>query len=511
MDTLHAGAEDYRLLFDVTPLPLLVYDLETFTILNVNQAAIEAYGYTREEFLGLPLAALMGSAELAACQAAAQSLPSPTEKTRGRHRRKNGASFDVEMSSYPVQFGTRPARLQIVVDVTARVQREQQLEAHLHRYQELAEHANDAIYLRDLHGRLIWMNAAGRQFLGYTPDEIQHLEVSRLLLPEDLPYLEQMTKRRLAGEEVKSIYEVHVVTKSGRVLPVEISSSLMYQQGQPVAVLGIARSLTERKQLEEQLAQAQKMDAVGRLAGGIAHDFNNRLTAIQGFTDLLLKRIDKDDPQHYYLEQIKLASERAAELTRQLLNFSRKQPLHPKILNLNDVVSHWANLVRVLLGENIALHLILGAEIGLVKVDPGQMEHVMMNLALNAGDAMPNGGDFTIETTDIEISELQAQFHPAIPPGEYVRLLIKDNGCGMSDATMTHLFEPFFTTKERGKGTGLGLFTAYGIIKQSGGFIEVKSVLGEGTTFQIYLPVIHKTIPTNSSSDANDNASAATA
>jgi PAS domain S-box-containing protein len=510
METLHAGTEDYRLLFDVTPLPLLVYDLETLTILNVNQAALETYGYTRDEFLGLPLVTLLDGEELASNHAAALNLP-PTEKIRGQHRRKNGESFAVETSDYPAQLGGRSARLKMVVDVTARVQREEQLEAHLQRYREMAEHANDAIYLRDLQGRLTWMNAAGRQFLGYSQEEIQHLEVSQLVLPEDLRHLEQMVKRRLAGEETKHTYEVQIVTKSGRVLPVEISSSLIYQDGQPIGVMGIARSLTERKQLEEQLRQAQKMEAVGRLAGGIAHDFNNRLTAIQGFTDLLLKRSNKDEQQHYYLEQIKQASERAAELTHQLLTFSHKQALHPKILNLNDVVSHGANLVRVLLGENIALHLILGADIGLVKVDPGQLEHVMMNLALNAGDAMPNGGNFTIETTDIEISELQAQFHPAIPPGEYVRLLIKDTGCGMSEATLTHLFEPFFTTKERGKGTGLGLFTAYGIIKQSGGFIEVKSVLGEGTTFQIYLPVIRKTIPINSLLEANDNASAATA
>jgi PAS domain S-box-containing protein len=369
MDTLHAGMEDYRLLFDVAPLPLLVYDLKTFTILNVNQSAIETFGYTREEF--------------------------------------------------------------------------------------------------------------------------QPLNLTHLLMPEDLQQLRQTTRHRLAGGAPQSTIEVQAVTKGGHIVPVEISFSLMYQEVRPLGVLCLSHNLAARKQLEEKWARAQKMDAMGRLAGGIAHDFNNRLTAIQGFADLLLKRTDKDDAQHYYLEQIKLASECAAELARQLLTFSRKQMLHPKILNLNDVVSHWANLMRVLLGENIALHLILGADIGLVKIDPGQLEHVMINLALNAGDAMPSGGNLTIETTDIEISELQAQYHPTIPPGEYVRLLIKDNGCGMSEETMAHLYEPFFTTKERDKGTGLGLFTAYGIIKQNGGFIEVKSAVGEGTTFQIYLPVVN--------------------
>lgn len=264
----------------------------------------------------------------------------------------------------------------------------------------------------------------------------------------------------------------------------------MFQDGQAIGVQGIARILTERKRVEEQLRQAQKMEAVGRLAGGIAHDFNNRLTAIQGFTDLLLKRAESDDLQRYYLEQIKLASERAAELTRQLLTFSRNQMHNPKILHLNEVVMDWGSLVRVMLGENIAVHLILGSDIGMVRADPAQLEHVIMNLALNAADAMPDGGAFTIETTDLEVSELQAKFNSAIPQGEYVRLLIRDTGSGMSESTLAHLFEPFFTTKERGKGTGLGLFTAYGIIRQTGGFIEVKSAQGEGTTFLIYLPVV---------------------
>jgi two-component system, cell cycle sensor histidine kinase and response regulator CckA len=487
MTTLHEGAEDYRQLFEVTPLPMIVYDTETCAILSVNRAATETYGYSSTEFLALTMKDLLCTEDFARFQVTALT---PLSKTLWRHRKKNGDHFDVESSGYPVQFNSRQARLKIVVDITEQLRRETQLQASERQYRELYEQANDAIYTHDLQGNLTSMNEAGLRFLGFAPEELIGRNMAQLLPPEDFARAQEMIHRKLAGEVTYSVYEVCVITKDGRLLPAELSTTLIYQDGQPLGVQGIARVLTERKRVEEQLRQAQKMEAVGRLAGGIAHDFNNRLTAIQGFTDLLLKRADKESQQHYYLEQIKIASERAAELTRQLLTFSRKQVLHPKILNLNEVVSDWGNLVRVLLGENIAVHLILGSDIGLVKADPGQLEHVMMNLALNACDAMPGGGDFTIETTDLEISELQARFNPSIPPGEYVRLLIRDNGIGMDEETRSHLFEPFFTTKERGKGTGLGLFTAYGIIKQSGGFIETKSAPNEGTTFLIYLPVV---------------------
>ncbi len=491
MNTLLEGEEDYRLLFEVTPSPLIVYASASGAILSVNRAATETYGYSRHEFRALTIEALLSAEDFVRFNATTLAHPqTPLPKALWRHRKKNGDFFDVELSGYPVRFESQLAHLKIIVDVTERLRRENQLQESERQYRELYEKANDAIYTHDLQGNLTSMNEAGLHFLGFSHEELIGMNMAQLLPPEDFARAEEMIRRKFVGELKNSVYEVRVITKDGHLIPVELSSILMSQDSRPIGVQGIARVLTERKRVEEQLRQAQKMEAVGRLAGGIAHDFNNRLTAIQGFTDLLLKRADKDEQQHYYLEQIKIASERAAELTRQLLTFSRKQMLHPKILNLNEAVSDWGNLVRVLLGENIAVHLILGSDIGLVKADPGQLEHVMMNLALNACDAMPGGGNFTIETTDLEISELQARFNPAIPPGEYVRVLIRDNGCGMNEATLSQLFEPFFTTKERGKGTGLGLFTAYGIIKQNGGFIEVKSGVGEGTTFCIYLPVV---------------------
>ncbi len=491
MNAIPEGEPYYRLLFDVTPLPVFVFDLESHGILDVNQAALETYGYTRAEFLTLTIADLLTPADFAYLKERLAAQPTiHREKEIWQHIKKNGTLFTVEINAHTVNLGERRVRLLLANDISERLRQEQRLEANERQYRELYEKATDTIYTHDLQGNLTSMNEAGLHILGFSHEELAGLNMAVLLPPEDFVRATEMIRQKFAGDLQNSVYEVRVITRDGRHLPVELNTTLMWKDGQPIGVQGIARILTERKQVEEQLRQAQKMEAVGRLVGGIAHDFNNRLTAIQGFTDLLLKRKGEHEQQVYYLEQLKIASERAAELTRQLLNFSRKQLLHPKILNLNEVVSDWGNLVRVLLGEKIAVHLILGSDIGLIQADPAQLEHLMMNLALNACDAMPSGGDFTIETTDLEISELQAQFNPAIPPGEYVRLLIKDTGCGMSEETRSRLFEPFFTTKERGKGTGLGLFTAYGIIKQSGGAIEVKSTLGEGTTFLIYLPIV---------------------
>ncbi|HEX4950927.1 MAG TPA: PAS domain S-box protein [Blastocatellia bacterium] len=486
------AAETYhRLLFEHSPLPAFVFDRTTLEFLDVNETAVRNYGYSRAEFLQMTLKDIRPAEDVPALlKLLVQPARAVKLRETWRHRKKDGSIIEVEINTFPIVYNGHPATVATAQDVTIQRQLTQKLQESERRYRELFEKATDAIYTHDLSGRLTSMNEVGIRLLGYSQEELIGMNITQLLSPDDHDHATEIIRRKLAGEMQNSVYEMLAVTKDGQQWPVELSTTLMYQNDEPVGVQGIARVLTERKRVEEQLRQAQKMEAVGRLAGGIAHDFNNRLTAIQGFTDLLHKRVGPHEQSYYYLEQIKLASERAAELTRQLLTFSRKQVLHPKILNLNEVVSHWGNLVRVLLGENVALHLILGSDIGLVKVDPGQMEHVMMNLALNAGDAMPSGGDFTIETTDLEISELQAKFNPMIPPGQYVRLLIKDNGCGMTEETKSHLFEPFFTTKERGKGTGLGLFTVYGIIKQSGGFIEVKSAPQEGTTFLIYLPVV---------------------
>jgi two-component system cell cycle sensor histidine kinase/response regulator CckA len=251
---------------------------------------------------------------------------------------------------------------------------------------------------------------------------------------------------------------------------------------------GIAEDVTVRKSLELQLVQAQKMEAVGRLAGGVAHDFNNLLTAINGYSEIGLQRLNERDPVYQDITEILKAGERAAGLTRQLLAFSRKQVLQPRVIDLNTSVSDIERLLKRLIGEDIELVTSLGKDLGSVKADPGQVEQVLVNLAVNARDAMPNGGRLVLETANVELDDTCTQDYRDLRPGAYVMMAVTDNGTGMTDSVKDHLFEPFFTTKEPGKGTGLGLATVHGIVTQSGGYIGIKSELGRGTTFKVYLP-----------------------
>ena len=257
--------------------------------------------------------------------------------------------------------------------------------------------------------------------------------------------------------------------------------------GSPM-VLKLGMDITERKALEAQLLQAQKMEAIGRLAGGVAHDFNNLLMAIMGYGELIRSSLIKDDPLYKYSEDILKATERAASLTQQLLAFSRRQVMQPQVLNLNRVVADLEKMLRRLIGEHIDLDIVAGPDLGAVKADPGQIEQIIMNLAVNARDAMPTGGRLTLETANIDFAASHKCRFGNIPPGRYVRLAVSDTGSGMDAETLDHIFEPFFTTKEVGKGTGLGLPMVYGIVKQNGGCIDVESRPGQGTTFKIYLP-----------------------
>ena len=352
-------------------------------------------------------------------------------------------------------------------------------------YRELFENANEIIYACDLAGNFTSLNNMGEQTTGYSRAEILTMNLTHLVAPK----YRLLVQRMLAdGRRGTTTCEFEICTKDGRTVRLEGSMRLIYHQEQAVGIQGIARDITERRLLEQQLRQAQKMEAVGRLAGGVAHDFNNLLTVITGYSDILLLRLHDNDEFRENLAEIRKAGEQAAALTRQLLAFSSSQELQPQVLDLNVVVADNAKMLRRLIGEDIEIVTVLDPALGSIKADPMQMEQILLNLAVNARDAMPYGGRLAIETANISLDADDTRRPVSMSPGPYVLLTVSDTGCGMDAETQSHIFEPFFTTKEPGKGTGLGLSTIYGIVQQSGGAIWVASELGQGTTVKIYLP-----------------------
>ena len=302
--------------------------------------------------------------------------------------------------------------------------------------------------------------------------------------PDDVATGDDAFGELVQGERDSYRREAIFVTKSGSTVVAHLATALVRDaDGKPAYLIGMAEDVTEQRQLEEQLRQSQKLEAIGRLAGGVAHDFNNMLTAIGGYTALALEHAQSGSALHGDLEEIRKATDRATLLTRQLLAFSRKQVLMPELLNLNGVVLELESMLRPLIGEDVELTTQLDPALGPIEADPGQLHQVVMNLVVNARDAMPDGGAITIVTANAEIAENE----DAIEPGRYVTLTVRDNGQGIDEPTLRQIFEPFFTTKDAGKGTGLGLATVYGIVKQSGGYVAVDSELGVGSAFTIYL------------------------
>ena len=333
--------------------------------------------------------------------------------------------------------------------------------------------------------KFIRANQAALELYGYSREEFENMTILEIR-PESQRQLVVEHLRGLEANQEEHEFWLHQ-TKGGRVFEVEIISHELTYAGKRVRLV-VAQDISERRQLELQLRQAQKMEAVGRLAGGVAHDFNNLLMVIKGHTELLLNVLPPAEQIARKIEQIDRSADRATALTRQLLAFSRRQVLQPQIINLNSIVHEMGKLLPRLIGEDLELLIRTDDHLGTVRADASQMEQVIMNLAVNARDAMPNGGKLVIETANLDLEPSYTSMHPLMKPGPYIRLAVTDNGTGMDAETQSHIFEPFFTTKDKGKGTGLGLATVYGIVKQSGGFIWVYSELGKGTSFKIYLP-----------------------
>jgi PAS domain S-box-containing protein len=364
------------------------------------------------------------------------------------------------------------------------------------RFRTIFEQAAVGMAQSSLDGRFIRLNQRFCEIMGYSRQELLHLTYREITHPDDLARDEQRVAQLLRGELSRYAVEKRYLRKDGGVVWANLTLSLLYSaSGDPVHFVVVVEDITgqkraeeERRNLERQLLQAQKMESVGRLAGGVAHDFNNHLTVIDGYCAMLLDEMGPDDPLREPVEEILLAGNRAAALTQQLSAFSRKQMSEPRVISLNDVVADSGKMLSRLIGGDIEIVTHLDPGLGSVVVDPSQMNQVLMNLAINARDAMPDGGRIIMETSNTDLDEGYAAQHAGVEPGPYVLLSITDTGAGMTQEVMQHIFEPFFTTKGVGVGTGLGLSTVYGIVKQAGGWIWVYSEPGKGSTFKLYLP-----------------------
>jgi two-component system cell cycle sensor histidine kinase/response regulator CckA len=362
------------------------------------------------------------------------------------------------------------------------------------KYRLVFEEAANIIILLDKKTHVADCNIQIRNMLGYEPAKIINSPIEEIIHPDYREQTRDCLQETLAGDNSKTI-ECKMINMDGKPVNVRINSSrLKDKNGQTAGVICIVENITERKRLEEQLLMSQKMEAVGRLAGGIAHDFNNMLTAIIGYSEIALRAHNRDDVISSYINEIRNAGERASSLTQQLLAFSRKQVMQPKILLINNLIGNLEKMIGRLIGEDIELKLNLNPEAGRIKADPGQIEQVIMNLAINARDALLFGGKLIIETDNVDLNEEYGQGYFEFKKGAYVMIAVTDNGAGMDKETVSHIFEPFFTTKDKNKGTGLGLSTVYGIVKQSGGYIWVYSEKGKGTSFKVYFPRIEESV-----------------
>jgi len=360
------------------------------------------------------------------------------------------------------------------------------------RFRGLLEHVQLAAAIFDIYGNFAFVNDYALAITGWTREELMGRHGAKLLPPDERERIRQLAGTLLqTGEPSHWFAETPILTKDGKLRRLQVNSVVLRDSaGKVAAVASLGADVTEHRALQEQYLQSQKLESLGTLAGGVAHDFNNLLTVINGYSDILLRSLDEQDTARPEIDEIRKAGARAAELTQQLLAFSRRQIAQPRAMDLNRMIEESDSMFRTLLGEDIEVLVNLGKPLGRVLADPGQMHRVIMNLLANARDAMPAGGKLIIETMNVDISKGDLAERPELTPGRCVLLIVRDTGIGMDEPTRVHLFEPFFTTKGPGKGTGLGLPTVYGIVKQSGGWITVCSEVGKGATFKIYLPCI---------------------
>lgn len=467
---------------------ILIRDANTGALLDINKRVTELFGYTREEIFTQPIA-FMDASE------------SPEEKIAVQHRfqehlqkgyynfdhwvvrRKDGSTLIVEGELRRLRIGDADVVITALRDVTIRKEAEEAIRESENKYRQVFEMESDALFLIEKEsGRILEVNSAACSLYGYSREEL--LRKRNVDLSAEPAKTVQQTK-----SEGTLIPIRHHKKADGTVFPVEISAGHFTLEGRRVHLAAI-RDISFRRKLEEQLLQAKKMESIGRLAGGISHDFNNLLSPIMGFSELMLKSESVDPTHRDWLKSIRKAAERARDLTRQLLAFGRKQVLLLKPISLETVLKDIEQILRRTIREDIHIEIAIQPRVGIVKADVGQIEQILLNLALNAQDAMPKGGTLRISLSETMFRPTGQEEAGEVPEKPHAMLTINDTGCGMSQEVLQHLFEPFFTTKEKGKGTGLGLSMVYGIVKQHDGYILADSTPDAGTTFMIYLPVI---------------------
>ena len=466
-------------------------------VVYVNRAFTHLTGYSPEEVIGHSALILEGPQTQRSLRQELQAMPSVGSSTyRALHYRKGGEEFLMEVSVSPLRSPSDNithfmAVLRDVTDVW-------RVEEALRKNERLLRHISDTLpavlFIYDIEtGRLVYVSRESLAIVGYLSSELTagQLHLEQVMHPDDLPHVKrEMGKLKAAEDEIMVEAECRVQHRTAGWKWLLLRAKVFERSldAQAKQLLGVALDVTESRRLREQLVQSSKLESLGRLAGGVAHDFNNLLTVIQSYAEIAQSTLPDEHPVRTHVEQILKASEQASNLTNQMLAFARRRIISPQVFNLNDLVHETEAFLRRLLPENVQLTTLLQPDLWRIHADPTQIEQVILNLAINARDAMPNGGVLTIETRNVTMDESYTVSHAGTREGEYVLLALSDTGVGMDERTLSRVFEPFFTTKEVGKGTGLGLATCYGIVKQAGGNIWVYSELGKGTTFKVYLP-----------------------